>query len=69
MKYAVVFEPGPESCGAFAPDLPGYAAAADSLDELKAIVREGLTSHVEGLRAAGQTVPEPRTFVERIEVS
>jgi predicted RNase H-like HicB family nuclease len=69
MKYAVVFEPGPESWGAFVPDLPGYAAAADSLDELKVMVREGLVFHVEGLRAAGQPVPEPRAFVESIEVS
>lgn len=67
MKYVVVYERGPENWGAFAPDLPGYAATAETLEELRGLVREGIPFHVEGLRRAGEPVPEPTAVVEAIE--
>lgn len=46
MKYLVIFEKGAENWGAYAPDLPGYAATASVLDELRKLVREGIPFHV-----------------------
>ncbi len=69
MKYVVIYERGPENWGAFAPDLPGYGATAETLDELRALVREGIPFHVEGLRRAGDSVPEPSAIVDAIEIA
>jgi predicted RNase H-like HicB family nuclease len=69
MKYLVVYEKGPANWGAYAPDLPGYAATAPSLDVLRELVREGIPFHVEGLRLAGQRVPEPASATDFVEVA
>ena len=69
MTYVVVYERGSKNWGAFAPDLPGYAATAKTLDELRALVREGIPFHVEGLRRAGQPVPQPTAVVDAIETA
>jgi len=69
MKYLVIYEPGPDNWSAFVPDLPGYAATAETLDELRALVREGVPFHLEGLRLAGEPVPEPTTTFEHIEAA
>jgi predicted RNase H-like HicB family nuclease len=69
MTYVVVYERVPENWGAFVPDLPGYAATADTLDETRELVREGIPIHVEGLRRTGQAVPEPRALVDSVEIA
>jgi predicted RNase H-like HicB family nuclease len=69
MKYVVIYERGPENWGAFAPDLPGYGATAENLDELRELVREGIPFHVEGLRRAGEPVPMPTAIVDSIETA
>jgi predicted RNase H-like HicB family nuclease len=33
MRYAIVLEKGPTSCGAYVPDLPGCIAAAETEEE------------------------------------
>jgi predicted RNase H-like HicB family nuclease len=69
MKYLVIYEAGAENWGAFAPDLPGYAATAASLDALRELVREGIPFHVEGLRLAGEPVPAASAIVDAIEIT
>ncbi len=69
MKYVVIYERGAENWGAFAPDLPGYAATAESLEALRELVKEGLPFHLEGLRLAGQPVPEPTAVVDAVETA
>ena len=63
MEYAVVFEKGPNGWGAYVPDLPGLGAAADTFEEVDQLIREGITAHIEVLRATGNAVPEPTTRV------
>ncbi len=69
MRYAIVIERDEEtgSYGAYAPDLPGCGAAADTLDEVQQLIREAIQFHIEGLRAEGLEAPEPTTIVEYIE--
>ena len=67
MKYAVIFEKGDTSYGAYVPDLPGCVAVGESLDEVKRLIREAITFHLEGMREEGLPIPEPTTLAEYVE--
>ena len=62
MKYAVVIEKGPSSYGAHVPDLPGCVAAADTRDEVCALIREAIELYVAALEEDGLPIPEPNTY-------
>jgi predicted RNase H-like HicB family nuclease len=68
MRYAVIVEEGENSFGAYVPDLPGCAAAAESREEVLQLIQEAIEFHIEGLREDGQPVPEPSSSIEYIEV-
>jgi predicted RNase H-like HicB family nuclease len=68
MRYAVIIEEGENSFGAYVPDLPGCAAAAETREELLKLIREAIDFHIEGLREDGLPVPEPSSSVEYVEV-
>jgi predicted RNase H-like HicB family nuclease len=57
--YAVVVEGAEGSYSAYVPDLPGCVAAAETRDELHALIRQAIGMHVESLRHHGEPVPEP----------
>lgn len=67
-RYAVVIEKGETSYGAYVPDLPGCVAVGETVDEVTTLIREAIEFHIEGLRDAGQPVPEPTTRLEYVEV-
>jgi len=69
MRYAVVIERGEESYGAYVPDLPGVMSVGDSEEEAIANVRQAIALHLEGLRQAGDPVPEPRTRVAVVDAA
>ncbi len=63
-QYLVIYELAEDGgWSAHTPDLPGCYAAADSRREVERLVREAIPYHVDGMRAAGQTIPEPRISV------
>ena len=68
MRYLVVVEKGPDSYGAYVPDLPGCVAAADSREEVLELIREAIEFHIEGLKAERQPIPEPSSSSEIVEV-
>lgn len=68
MTYLVVIEKGPTSYGAHVPDLPGCVAAAETRDEVCALIREAIQLYVEALEEDYLPVPEPQSY-ELIEVS
>ena len=68
MKYTVVIEAGPTSYGAYVPDLPGCVAVAETLEEVAALIREAIVSHLEVLAQEGIPIPEPRSSVQLVEV-
>ncbi|MEO8593632.1 MAG: type II toxin-antitoxin system HicB family antitoxin [Candidatus Solibacter sp.] len=69
-KYAIVIEKAPGSnYSAYVPDLPGYVATADTLDEIKRLMREGIEFHLDGMREDGIPIPEPTTEVDYAEVA
>ena len=41
-KYAVIFEKGPQTWGAYVPDLPGCVAVGATRDEAEELIREAI---------------------------
>ena len=68
MRYLVVVEEGPESFGAYVPDLPGCVAAATTRAEVLVLIREAIEFHIDGLREDGQSVPQPSSSSEVVDV-
>ena len=69
MKYAVVIEKGPESFGAYAPDLPGCAVAGNSREEVVILIQEAIELHLQSLREHGEEVPPPASSFEFVDVA
>ena len=68
MRYLVVVEEGPESFGAYVPDLPGCVAAGETKAEALRLIREAIELHISDLRNEGRDVPKPTSVSEVIEV-
>ena len=68
MGYTVILEKGVSSWGAYVPDLPGCIAAGDSREETLQLIREAIEIHIEALIERGETVPEPHSFSELVEI-
>ena len=69
MKYAVVIEKGPESFGAYAPDLPGCAVAGESRDEVVRLIQEAIELHLQSLKEHGDEIPPPASSFEFVDVA
>jgi len=68
-QYTVIIEKGPNSYGAWVPDLPGCVAAAETAAEVEQLIKEAIEFHIEGLREDGHPVPEPASRVIEVAVS
>lgn len=69
VRYAVLVEKGTSSWGAYVPDLPGCIAAAETEEEVKALICEAVEFHLEGLHLDGDPIPEPTSDVYYVEVT
>lgn len=69
MKYIIVIEEGPESFGAYVPDLPGCVAVGTTRAEVESLIREAITDHLELMREEGLPIPRPRSTAEELEVA
>lgn len=67
-EYAVIYEQGPTSWGAYCPDLPGLGVAATSRKEAEQLIREGIELHIESLREHDEPVPAPTSAVGVVAV-
>jgi predicted RNase H-like HicB family nuclease len=61
-QYLVIYEQGPDSWGAYSPDLPGCTAVGASREEVEQLMREAVEAHVDVLRSEGLAVPKPLSF-------
>ena len=68
-QYAVVYEEGPTSWGAYVPDLPGCVAVGATLEEVEDLIRGAIEMHLETMREDGDDIPEPRSRVAMISVA
>jgi predicted RNase H-like HicB family nuclease len=69
MRYAVVIEKGERNFSAYVPDLPGCVSVGDTLDEVRAEIREAIEFYLEGLRQAGLPIPKASSAAEYVEVA
>jgi predicted RNase H-like HicB family nuclease len=69
MRYAVVIEQDETSFGAYVPALPGCVAAGVTRDEVVRLIQEAIEFHIEGLKDAGDPIPEPTSSIEFVEVA
>jgi predicted RNase H-like HicB family nuclease len=69
MKYVVVIEKGESSYGAHVPDLPGCIAVGDTKEEVLELIKEAIEFHIDGLKADGEPVPSPASYIEFVEVA
>ena len=69
MKYAIVVEKGDTSYGTYVPDLPGCVAAAETRAEVMTLIKEAIELHLEGMRAAGEPIPQPLSEMEYVDVT
>jgi predicted RNase H-like HicB family nuclease len=67
-KYAVVFQRAAHNWSAFVPDLLGCVTTGKTLDETRRLIAEAIEFHIEGMLLHGETVPEPNTVAEAVEV-
>lgn len=58
-EYLVIYEQGETSWGAYSPDLPGVAVVGDSRDEVETLMRQAIPMHLDALREAGLSTPQP----------
>ncbi|MGA7953429.1 MAG: type II toxin-antitoxin system HicB family antitoxin [Gloeobacterales cyanobacterium] len=69
LQYMVVIERGAKSYGAYVPDLPGCVAVSETREEALELIREAIEFHLEGLREQGESIPEPCSSGEFVEVT
>jgi predicted RNase H-like HicB family nuclease len=60
-KYAIIIEKGESNYSAYAPDLPGVVAAAETEEETIDLMREAIEFHIQGLKEDKLPIPEPTT--------
>jgi predicted RNase H-like HicB family nuclease len=59
-RYVVVVEGAQgTNFSAYVPDLPGCIATGGTVEECEANIRDAIAFHLEGMREAGETIPEP----------
>ena len=68
MRYAVIIERSPTGVGAYAPDLPGCVAVAESEAEVRELIREAIELHLDALREDHMEIPAPVTRIGYVEV-
>lgn len=68
MKFLVIVEEGPNSFGAYVPDLSGCVAVGSTREEVIALIQEAIEFHLEGMKADGQPMPRPNSSVVSVEV-
>ncbi len=68
-RFVIIIEHGTTGYGAYSPDVPGCAVIGDSEQEVRELLAEAIAFHQEGLRLRGESLPEPRSSADYIEVA
>jgi predicted RNase H-like HicB family nuclease len=68
ITYLVIYEQGKDGAWG-APDLPGLGVAAETREEVAALIREGIQIYLGELKQDGLPLPLPVTTAEHVEVA
>jgi predicted RNase H-like HicB family nuclease len=63
-----VIEKAAGNYSAYVPDLPGCIAVGDTLEEIQQMIREAIEFHLEGMELNRESIPEPSSLCQYIEV-
>ncbi len=63
VKYAVVYERTPNNYCAYAPELPGCISTGKTWGEIRKMIQEAITFHLEDLMEQGEPVLPPQMSV------
>ncbi len=69
LRYPIVIEPTSTGFSAYSPDVPGCAAAGDTVEETRFNFQDALVEHFRAMREIGEPVPEPHSTVNYVEVA
>lgn len=68
-EYTIIIEDAGTNFAAYAPDVPGCVAAADTVEEVTALLQEAIEQHIEILREIGEDVPLPASRAAIIQLA
>lgn len=68
MRYVIIVEKGKTSFGAYAPDLPGCVAVAETREDVLQLMQEAIEFHLKGLQEEGLPIPEPTSSSAYVEI-
>jgi predicted RNA binding protein YcfA (HicA-like mRNA interferase family)/predicted RNase H-like HicB family nuclease len=68
LRYAILIEPTATGYSAHVPDLPGCIAAGETREETLQLIREAIEFHLEGMRLHGESIPQPTSTCEYVEI-
>ena len=64
LKFAVVYEQTPNNYSAYPPDLPGCIVTDRSWRNIRDVIREAITFHIESMLEDGEPLPDRLMSVE-----
>jgi len=68
-RYAIVIETTDTGYSAYAPDLPGCVAVADTREDIEREMADAIEFHLEGHRAEGLPIPPATTSTACVEAA
>jgi predicted RNase H-like HicB family nuclease len=68
-RYPLVIEKTATGYSAYPPDVPGCAAAGDTVEETRVIFHDALVAHFEAILEIGEPIPDSQSLVDYVEVA
>ncbi|MDQ3545396.1 MAG: type II toxin-antitoxin system HicB family antitoxin [Verrucomicrobiota bacterium] len=68
-RYLIIIEDTATGYSSYSPDLPGCVATGRTQREVERQMHDAIAFHIDGLRLAGEQIPEPRSQASYCEVA
>ncbi|HMC26550.1 MAG TPA: type II toxin-antitoxin system HicB family antitoxin [Verrucomicrobiae bacterium] len=68
-RYLIIIENTGTGFSAYSPDLPGCVATGRTREEIEREMHDAIEFHIDGLRRAGEAIPQPRSQASYCEVA
>lgn len=67
-RYLIIIEDTATGYSAYSPDLPGCVSTGRTRDEVEGEMHDAIEFHLDGMRLAGEQIPQPRSQASYCEV-
>ena len=68
-EYTIIIKDAGSNFAAYAPDVPGCVAAADTVEEVTALLHETIEQHIGILGEMGEEIPVPASKAGTIQLA